>query len=63
MSSLADREAGLGVQRYVGQVVRAGDLVLPDGTTLVADPDQIVVTLAAPAAEIAEEAAEEAESA
>jgi large subunit ribosomal protein L25 len=44
----------------VGTLIRAGDLRLPEGTTLVADPDQIVVTLAAPAAEVAEEAAEEA---
>jgi len=44
----------------VGQVVRAGDLELPEGTTLAADPDQLVLTLAVPAAEIAEEAAEAA---
>ncbi|MFI5100753.1 MAG: 50S ribosomal protein L25/general stress protein Ctc [Actinomycetes bacterium] len=35
----------------VGAVVRAGDLVLPEGTTLVADADQIVLIAAAPTAE------------
>ena len=35
----------------VGAVVRAGDLPLPAGTTLVADPDQIVLIAAAPTAE------------
>jgi large subunit ribosomal protein L25 len=35
----------------VGDVVRAGDLNLPDGTTLVADADQIVLIAAAPTVE------------
>ena len=35
----------------VGGVVRAGDLVLPPGTTLVADPDQVVLAAAAPSVE------------
>ena len=35
----------------VGAVVRAGDLNLPEGTTLVADPDQIVLIAAAPTVE------------
>ncbi len=35
----------------VGSVIRAHDLVLPQGTTLIADPEQIVVTLAAPTEE------------
>jgi large subunit ribosomal protein L25 len=35
----------------VGTVIRAHDLVLPQGTTLIADPEQIVVTLAAPTEE------------
>ncbi len=32
----------------VGTIVRAGDLALPEGTTLVADADQIVLAVAAP---------------
>ena len=44
----------------VGAVVRAGDLVLPEGTTLVADADQIVLIAAAPTAE--EEPEPEAEA-
>ncbi len=43
----------------VGTVVRAGDLVLPEGTTLVADPDQIVLIAAAPTVEEEPEAAVE----
>jgi large subunit ribosomal protein L25 len=35
----------------VGSVIRASELVLPAGTTLIADPEQIIVTIAAPAAE------------
>ena len=35
----------------VGSVIRASDLVLPQGTTLIADPEQIIVTLAAPTEE------------
>ena len=35
----------------VGTVIRASELVLPAGTTLMADPEQIIVTLAAPSAE------------
>jgi large subunit ribosomal protein L25 len=45
----------------IGAVVRAGDLNLPDGTTLAADPEQIVLTVSAPTVE--EEPAEEAPSA
>ena len=37
--------------REVGSVIRASDLVLPQGTTLIADPEQIIVTLAAPTEE------------
>jgi len=35
----------------VGTVIRASELALPDGTTLSADPEMIVVTIAAPSAE------------
>jgi large subunit ribosomal protein L25 len=35
----------------VGTVIRAIELVLPTGTTLAADPEQIIVTLAAPVVE------------
>ena len=42
----------------VGAVVRAGDLVLPEGTTLVADPDQVVLAAAAPVEEEEEAAVE-----
>jgi large subunit ribosomal protein L25 len=35
----------------VGGVVRAGDLTLPEGTTLVADADQIILVAAAPTVE------------
>jgi large subunit ribosomal protein L25 len=45
----------------VGSVIRAGELVLPTGTTLAADPEQIVVTLAAPTEEEEPEAAEATE--
>lgn len=41
----------------VGSVIRASDLVLPQGTTLIADPEQIIVTLAAPTEEEEPEAA------
>ncbi len=37
--------------REVGTVIRASELVLPAGTTLAADPEQIIVTLAAPVVE------------
>jgi len=43
----------------VGTIVRAGDLALPEGTTLVADADQIVLAVAAPT--VAEEEAAPAE--
>jgi large subunit ribosomal protein L25 len=39
----------------VGSVIRASELVLAVGTTLSADPEQIIVTIAAPAAEEEEE--------
>jgi large subunit ribosomal protein L25 len=42
----------------VGAVVRAGDLKLPEGTTLVADPDQIILAAAAPTVEEEPEAVE-----
>ncbi len=45
----------------VGTVIRASELVLPTGTTLIADPEQIIVTLAAPTAEEAEPEAAPAE--
>jgi large subunit ribosomal protein L25 len=45
--------------REIGTTVRAGDLVLPQGTTLAADPDQIIVSILAPQAE--EEPVAEAE--
>jgi len=45
----------------VGTVIRASELVLPAGTTLSADPDQIIVTLAAPTAEEEEPEAPAAE--
>jgi large subunit ribosomal protein L25 len=35
----------------IGTTVRAGDIDLPSGTELAGDPDQIVVTIAAPLAE------------
>jgi large subunit ribosomal protein L25 len=44
----------------VGQVVRAGDLTMPAGATLAADPEQIVLVLEAPPVEVAEEEAAEA---
>jgi large subunit ribosomal protein L25 len=37
--------------REVGSVIRASELALPTGTTLAADPELIIVTLAAPTAE------------
>jgi large subunit ribosomal protein L25 len=46
----------------VGTVIRASELVLPTGTTLIADPEQIIVTLAAPAAEEEEPEAAPAEA-
>lgn len=36
----------------VGSSVRAGDVTLPSGTTLVADPDSVVVMIVAPQAEV-----------
>ena len=45
----------------VGTVIRANELVLPAGTTLSADPEMIVVTIAAPAAEEEEPEAAPAE--
>ena len=35
----------------MGTLIRASELELPHGTTLIADPDQIIVTLAAPTEE------------
>jgi large subunit ribosomal protein L25 len=35
----------------IGSLIRASELVLPAGTTLIADPDQIIVTIAAPTVE------------
>jgi large subunit ribosomal protein L25 len=46
-----------------GAQVTAGDIALPDGVTLVADPDSLVVAVTAPQIEAEEEAAEEAEAA
>jgi large subunit ribosomal protein L25 len=44
--------------REVGTTIRAGDLVLPQGSTLAADPDQIIVSILAPQAEEEEPTAE-----
>lgn len=46
----------------VGTVIRANELALPAGTTLSADPEMIVVTIAAPAAEEEEPEAAPAET-
>jgi large subunit ribosomal protein L25 len=46
----------------VGSVIRAGEIALPTGTTLSADADQIIVTIAAPAAEEEETEAAPAEA-
>lgn len=46
----------------VGSVIRASELVLPAGTTLIADPEQIIVTIAAPVAEEEEPEAAPAEA-
>jgi large subunit ribosomal protein L25 len=35
----------------IGTMIRAGDLILPAGTTLVADPDHIILIISAPTAE------------
>jgi large subunit ribosomal protein L25 len=45
----------------IGTAVHAKDLVLPDGTTLVTDPEALVLHVVEPAAEVAAEAAAEAE--
>jgi large subunit ribosomal protein L25 len=37
-----------------GTVVRAADITLPAGSTLVSDPEHIVVTISVPSAEPAE---------
>jgi large subunit ribosomal protein L25 len=47
-----------------GETIRAGDLTLPEGASLVSDPDQIVVSISIPRSEIdiePEEAPSEAE--
>jgi len=45
----------------VGAIIRAGDLQLPEGTTLVADPEQIILVAAAPTVAEEPEAAVEGE--
>ncbi|MBO3088910.1 50S ribosomal protein L25/general stress protein Ctc [Cellulomonas dongxiuzhuiae] len=45
-----------------GAVITAGDVVLPDGATLMGDPDVTVVTISVPQASAADVAAEEAAS-
>ena len=43
-----------------GAIIHAGDVVLPEGTTLLTDPEHVVLTITVPRAEVAEEETETA---